>query len=403
MKNKLFATILVLSLFASALTIAIQVSPVTATNEKVELYIDPSPVHKYPANVSTYFNVTVMIKNVTDLFGFDFNITWDNTLITYSASYYEDQLNAIWDTAWVLIKENATAGSFKFVALCTDIAESFTTTGNQSLLILEFQVQSCNCNFLRQTNIHFEVVKLSDSEWTEISPLVVTDGLYQMDPDTVPGLEFKLIGGENLEYGDEFEVEVNVTDICSYSPIKDYNFTILYNETLLEFVDVDHWGVLGDNVIGNASYTLHGLDKVQVWDTGDVFWSGNSGLLFALTFRVNSTDIIGHIWTTDGPNSLTAQVSFENATLSFDEGTIGMNNITMPSTPLDITIYLIQGDVSCDGMVDIIDLGAVASYYDISDGDPSWTEASKYNLNGDLTIDLFDLVIIGTNFWYGKP
>jgi len=390
MRNKLLATILVLSLFASALTIAIQVSPVAAANENVELYIDPLEVYGVECN---YFNVTVMIENVTDLFGFDLNITWaDNTLITFSHCYYNKTLNAIWPAGWQLILNTTGGGGgggwYKLVALSTDT--NFTKDpGSQALFKLEFHVEK-SCNFELSTPIEFLVVKLSDSMWTPILAAVTNGTFYTIA--TVPDLEFKLVGTLPFEYCDTFKVEVWVTHICAN--LKDYNFTILYDHELLKFIDVEDWGTLGDNLTGQANYAL--IESGKIWvrdDGGDIFNSGNTSL-FALKFHVEFDDANEHIWRTSGPNSLTAQVSFENATLSFDEGTIYMIGITMPSTPLDITIDLIRGDVDCDGDVDVFDLRTVAGFYDGVN--------AKYDVKVDGIIDIFDLVVIATNFGYGE-
>jgi hypothetical protein len=46
--------------------------------------------------------------------------------------------------------------------------------------------------------------------------------------------------------------------------------------------------------------------------------------------------------------------------------------------------------------VDVFDLRTMASYYDQS-------SPVKYDLTMDGTIDIFDLVVVATNFGYGGP
>lgn len=381
---------MLLSLFTSILTIATHISPVTASPTK--LYIDPDLVQKTPDDVCHTFNITIMIDDVSDLFGFDIKITWDNTLITYVADHYNKTLNGLWTAGnWYVAKNDTDAGWYKLVALST---KNGFTGGPQALFKVEFHVEK-GCNFPRETTINFETHKLSDSAYTAIDH-TTDDGLYKMSA-TIPDLEFEVYDPDTtkpFEYCKIFKVEVYVTHICA--DLEDYYLTILYDTELLKFEDVVDWGVLGGPSDG-ASYVESPSGTIQVQDTGGTVWSGDRGLLFSLTFHIEFDERIEHIWRTDSPHELKANVWFEetSAELSFVEGTITYPGIIMPS-PLEITIYLIQGDVDCDGEVSIFDLRTVAAFYDL-------TEPAKYDIKTDGIIDIFDLVVAATNFGYADP
>jgi hypothetical protein len=94
------------------------------------------------------------------------------------------------------------------------------------------------------------------------------------------------------------------------------------------------------------------------------------------------------------------QISLQDATLSFEEGTIPLSGITVIGPPITVTIHLIRGDVDCDGIVGLLDLHTISYYYDVEKGDPEWAEASKYDLNSDDAVDIFDLVIFAGNYGY---
>ncbi len=231
---------------------------------------------------------------------------------------------------------------------------------------------------------------------------VVYDGTpYQADSTTwgnvtlkLPGLEFALVDPnltKPFEYGKTFEIEVYASNISGY--LTAYDFTIAYDSTLMKFMDVDYWGVLGTGHFDNAT-----LGIIHIWsDVGGQSYTGSRGLLFALTFRIEFNDDIGHVWRANSPHGLTAQISFTGAELNYNGGTVSMSGIVMP-LPEDVVIHLIQGDVNCDGKVDVSDLRCVAAYYD--QNAPTGSLQEKYDLTADGKIDLFDLVIVATMFGY---
>jgi hypothetical protein len=113
---------------------------------------------------------------------------------------------------------------------------------------------------------------------------------------------------------------------------------------------------------------------------------------------VEFNDDITHIWRKNSPHSITADIWFENAQLSFLEGQIDMGGITMPPT-LVTTINLIRGDVTCNGVVNIDDISTIAFHY--NELVPSGPE--KYDLTQDGIIDIYDIVTAATNYGYGMP
>jgi len=398
MKSKFLTVLILLSLLASAIAIAIQVSPANAANQNVKVYIDPALVSKGPGDVDSFFDILVTIANVTDLYGFDIRVSWNNALLTLDSVPYNASLDALWPGGWFVAKSETYVGGggggggYMLVALST--STSFTEDpGSQVLFPMHFKILK-GCNFVLETPIYFDVVKLSDSNYQPILH-TKTNGLYHM-ASTKPGLQLELVDPDSLkpfEYCKTFQIQVYVTHICAN--LKDYNLTVLYNAELLKLTTVD-WteGVLG-NTSDGASYAEPTPSTIYIVDTGGIVWSGDKGLLFTLTFHIEFDDRIEHIWRTGTPHDLTAHVSFENAELSFLEGTIPMSGITMPA-PLSITIYLIRGDVDCDGNVDVFDIRCVANYYDQS-------APAKYDLTMDGIIDIFDLVVVASNFGYPPP
>jgi hypothetical protein len=400
-------TKLLVAIMASILLIGIFVTAVSIKPAKADysdaIYIDPSSTNKNPGD--SFFDVYVDVsidpaRAPKGLFGFDIKITWgDDSLITFS-SLDKTPLDTIWSgysyfeplTAIPPYMAVQSGPGWVRYAAVEQGGSGYTGTGH--LFKLTFNIVK-SCNFVLTTTIHFETVKLSDPDGEDIAA-IPTDGLYTMSA-TTPDLEFEyheLDIGKPIEYCKHFEVKVYVTHICAQ--LEDYTLVIAYDSSLLKLTGVDWTGGVLVDLTDPGHYTEDPQGTITVIDTGDSTYTGLKGLLFTLTFHVEFIDTPEHIWRTNNLGPLHAFIKFNDATLSFVEGTwhIGIN---MPPD-LDIVVNLIQGDVNCDGKVNVMDLTTVAALYDQT----VTPDIAKYNLKAtDNVINLYDLVKVATNFFYG--
>ena len=376
----------------------------TVTSYASALYVSPSTVTMAPTDVDTNFTVAVTLSDFSNLMGFDLKLTWDDSLIA-NGQVDKTPLNALWSAGWAKVFEQSGVGFYELAV--SSISAPASNTGASVLFTLTFQALKSS-NFQLSTNIQFTVVKLSDNTTpvpNQIVPTTVNYGTYTMSGVT-PDIEFNVLEQNkktglyapvtlpgHFEANDHFEVQVYVTDISANSPLQSYDIEISFDHTLASFVDVDAWGVLGNGMVG---YTA-GSDVVEVSCNNPTGWSGDSGLLFTLTFSISFSATANHIWNYGNANNFqTFQVSVTGATLGFGAlGTIGSSGITLP-TALTFEVDFIRGDVDCDGAVTAADIGDVAYYY----GKPA-SARPEYDLNHDGVIDIYDIVTIATNYGYG--
>ena len=190
------------------------------------------------------------------------------------------------------------------------------------------------------------------------------------------------------EYNETFTVQVNVTNAPS---AMDFRFEIRYNATLLDVVGIS-W-----NAWGSGTYSA---DEVNGILTGYTLGSSIGGNVTLVTITFNST--YHHIWKDEAAiqawkNIQTGEIYIQWANISYptgpdlryERGGLDQTNV---GPDFVYTFSPIKGDIDNNGRVDIQDLATVAFYYDQTN--------DTYNLIGDPQIDIYDLVVIGSNFGY---
>jgi len=361
----------------------------TVTVIGTSIYVDPALTEKTPNGIGTSFTASVTIHGVTDLRGFDFNLTWDNSLITLASVDFNTTLDSIWGSGnWYYAKNESSAGYYKLVAVST--ASSFNSTGPTPLATLGFCVQDPQSNLVRQTPIHFATHKLSDSQYNAITHTVV-DGTYRISGET-PMLHMSPTSKTCRKYNETFTIQVSVSDAFN---VTDFEFEIHYNTTLLDYSSIT-W-----NAWDSGSISVDEVNGVVTGSTSGDLRSGNQ-LLITIEFKA----AYYRIWKDESKvpgwkNYQSGLIYIQWANLSYTSGPDlgyvrgGSQNQINVGPDVTYTFSPIQGDVDNSGSVDVFDLRTVAAYYDQA--------YSTYDLNGDGIIDIFDLVVIGAKFGFTYP
>jgi hypothetical protein len=385
MKSKIIAAAMLFFLAASIITIAVNVRPAFAATTLD--FNPPSTVKQNPPD--SFFDVYLEVTDVSGLFGFDFNVTWDNSLVTYNSGTIEEYLTAIWGTGWEIVNATGGPGCFRYVAL--SLGTEFTTTGTQTLLKLRLDIVSPSTNSMMETSLHFDIHKLSNKSYQEIIHSA-NDGTVQIY-GTTPTLNLSPTTKTCRKLNEEFDIIVSVSDALSVTSL---TFDIRYDALLLDFVSIT-WGVWGSGT------EVHSVDGTV---TGSTSGGAKDGTQTLLTIRLKAA--YSHMWkdeSTIAPpwtNIWNGLVYIQSATLDYPSsqpnltytrgggGGIGKINVGPDVT---YTWDPIQGDIDMDGDVDLFDLRSVSMFYDADNATLNLTGAT------DL-IDIFDLVVIATNYGY---
>jgi len=360
----------------------------TVGNEETrfaKVYVDPSLIEKGPSDIGTTFKMNVTIDNVKDMWGFDFNLTWDGSLLTLVSVDFNSTLDAVWGhDNWFLAYNQSGAGYYQLAAV--SLSTGFNSTGPTPLATLTLRVEDPLTNFMKETAIHFGIHKFSDSSWASIGH-TAEDGTYRITGG-IPRLDMNPTTKICRTYNETFTVQINVTNA---GEVKDFRFEIHYNATLLDVANVS-WDAWQTGTIT--------IDEVNGNITGYTYGSQISGNKTFVEISFNATYY--HIWKDESTisgwkNTQTGIIFFQWANLSYaatpdlryERG--GLNQINV-GQDVQYTFQPIQGDIDNNGAVDIFDLRTIAALYD--------TTNPQYNLTGDSVIDIYDLVIVGANFNY---
>jgi parallel beta-helix repeat protein len=373
-----------------------------------QICIDPPVMEKYGVVgiEGTTFEVTVRIQDVADLYGFEFNVTWNSSLITLVGVEYTSQLDLMWGIGhWTTAINETGTGWYRLVVLALAPAVGFD--GDSDLAELTFKIEYGPCYiepyYQLQTRIHFAKVKLSDSNAQAICA-EVHDGKYIIYA-RILGLKIRPTTMTApitcRKMGEQFTTEIKLIDAFK---ISGFDFEIHYNTTLLDVVDVQ-WGDLSGFLPGPyimkqiIKDDLNGLIRFQLLENvsdGAPLAYGD-GILARITFEVIKTKVWKNCpeWT----NYIKDFIAFTDWNLTvMCPATHHLTGGLVYLIDMEYQFSPIQGDIDSTGVVDIFDITAVASYYDIEESDPEYI--SNYDLNCDGIIDLYDLVLIGVNFGY---
>jgi len=303
---------------------------------KAHLYVDPSSIIDPTLLPPAYFNITIKVANVTDLYDYQFKLGYDTAVLNCLGVIivpFENETNFI-----TQLHVDDAAGFIWVNVTYYPPAEPLTTTDPATLALVFFQVEGMGSTFL-----HLYDTRLSDTLDGEI-PHDTSDGFISIVEHDVAIICIVL--STNMTYAGR-EVYINVTVVNEGDTPESFNVSTYYNDTLIDSLPVT-------DLLPNTNTTL-----TFTWNTTGTTPCSN------YTIKAEASEVPYEIDLAD------------NTCIG------GKVKIKM------------LGDINGDGTIDIVDLTIVALALWSQPGDSKWNPDA--DLNGDGVVDIVDLTYVGVH------
>jgi len=341
-----------------------------------KIYIDPNSTQYWtPAFGSTF---TVYVRtNVTLLAGFQFNLTWDGTLLNLT--------NATYSPPWrpyMEVHQSNTTNSYALALSGYNTSKPFPFNGSIAIATLTFKAIYDSIFPENKTcNLALEDVILAGPEENQTIPCVIYNGTYSCN-STKP--EMALMPQETVvkHVPSQLDLEVNVTNVVNLHAFK---FNLTYNPTLIGALTVKvepffngSYFVAEQRVDNEIGFVFVRVNSISPPANG-------SGALARITFKVETSVI----WP-DPP--LTCNLAFSDSEL-LRAGDIEIDHDVADGT---YRYEPIKGDLNMDGIVELYDLVRTAQAFGSRPGDPGWDPVA--DLIQDNKINILDIIVVARNF-----
>jgi len=355
---------------------------------KVTLYVAPSLVEFWTPGYGKTYTVNVKISNVVKLYGFEFKLYWNTTLLDLVGVKITPP--SVWGTNYFVAMNETREdlGTYWLAVAATKPSPSFSGSATLATLTFKITYDPIYPNNVT-SGLDLAETELSDQEANPI-PHDTYNGKYEC-LSTKPRLAANPSAYTATTLGKKFTVNITIADVVN---LYSFEFHLTYNTTVLDATDI---------TIGAFLKSPYQIAKKIIDDSAGSIWlsvkslppapsSNGSGILATITFMVPLESGIWHV----GCTPLECDLQPILTILKTDKG------ITVPHDTTNLSFHYkytpIPGDLNSDGIVNIFDLRIVAKAYGSKPGEPNWD--SRADLNRDGKINIYDLVLISAN--YGK-
>jgi hypothetical protein len=352
----------------------------------VTIYVAPSLVEYWTPNYGTAFTVGVEIANAENLYGFEFKLNWNSTLLDLTK--VDITPPSAWETNYFagMNDTREDLGRYWLAVAALNPAPSFN--GSATLVKLTFKI-TYDPIYPNNVTSSLDLVEteLSDPESNSITHDTY-DGEY-LCYATRPRLEVEPSTYTATTLGEEFTINITVADIVN---LYSFEFQLSYNTSLL---DARRF------TVGPFFNPPYRITKQIIDDAAGLIWlsvesqapapsTNGSGTLATIAFIV---PMECDVWY-QGCVPLECDLHFDLSILKTDQGVTVPHDIT---DPLLHYVYMpIPGDLDSNAIVNVFDLRIVARAFGSTTGEPNWD--LRADLTRDGKINVRDLVLVARNY-----
>ena len=291
MKGKKFLSAVLVLLMTLGIFAVLPVKGVNAN----AIWVEPSTFNatEHGLTVGDQFTVEVWINVTAELYGFEYKLQWDDSLIHYvSHTTYEP-----WEPNFIA-KDEATPGQYWYGASALAPAEPFT--GVMKVLEITFEIvyQPYYPEPTMSCTLDLVDTKLGNPEGQPILHVAV-DGEYLIEPVTPTppylGVEPSEFNAEaaGLTVNDTFTVNIEIFELAAAWDLYGWEVKLGYDPTLLKVVDVVSGGFLPSFAGPYGTYfTYRDRPEYNYVVIAELFLGTNytapygSGTLAQVTFKI---------------------------------------------------------------------------------------------------------------------
>lgn len=265
------------------------------------LYVDPmeNVFFTNTTSVGDTFTINVSVDDVDDLYGFEFKLGYNTTLLDIVSR----EILPPWELYFIATNEiNETNGTYWLIVVALTPAPSFY--GNTTLARITFQITmappvggsvSCDLDLYDTT--------LPNSSAGPI-PHVIEDGYYEYVSSAIePYLDLVPFFYTGSYLGETFDINITINDLDSGWALAGAEFKLGYNSTLLnvtnvtegpflsQFVDPPEQGTYFISIVNVTNVTGWGyvhIGNVILSDNGTYYppYPEGNGTLATITFNI---------------------------------------------------------------------------------------------------------------------